>query len=254
MQPSSASTHSTVHSSRGTIVTAPAAAMDVAPQLRARPATEAADGLLQMSRPSAAAGSSAAALDDTLQSAVARGDSAAMQALLLAGAGVDHADEDGFTALMMAAVFGRDSMIRVLMHAGAAVDQVWPGDGSAPLAQAAANGKAEAMRALIQWGASVSHCDVNGHTALITASRHNHRDIVLLLVRAGAAIDHADRFGLTALMNAAQCGCPRSVEALLQAGADYKVKSNAGDTALSFAMARNHEHIIRLLREKGARR
>jgi ankyrin repeat protein len=121
------------------------------------------------------------------------------------------------------------------------------------LAHAAASGKASAVQVLIQWGASVNHGDVNGHTALIAASRHNQHHIVPLLVRADAVVDHTDRFGLTALMNAAQCCCPRSVQALLQAGANCEFESKTGDTALSFAVTRKHAQVIELLRAHGAR-
>lgn len=91
-----------------------------------------------------------------LLTAARRGDVPAMRKALAGGAGVDVPDaEDGRTALMRAAAFGRE----------------------------------EASSALLAVGADPRRTDVQGTTALHLAAGNGHVDVVRLLLRAGAAVD-----------------------------------------------------------------
>jgi len=93
-----------------------------------------------------------------LQWAVVYGHVAAIEALLVAGAHVDGADENGWTPLMRAAVSGRTASVAALLAAGADVHRVNNGDYTA-LHQACYGGHVDCARTLLDAGAPT---DVRG--------------------------------------------------------------------------------------------
>lgn len=116
---------------------------------------------------------------------------AALQALLDAGAAVDAVDEQGRTALYMAAATGRDDILLFLCERGADPSMVAKVDGRTPLHAAAAGGHVRACELLIQ------HCpssrltqmtDARGLTAAELGHSGRHLDVVRALLQA-----HADR-------------------------------------------------------------
>jgi ankyrin repeat protein len=46
----------------------------------------------------------------------------------------------------------------------------------------------------------VNHADKNGDTALMSASKKGHADIVQLLLTQEAKVNHSNRYGMTALV------------------------------------------------------
>jgi ankyrin repeat protein len=77
----------------------------------------------------------------------------AVRVLIEAGAAVDHADADGWTALHLAADEGHVEAIVVLVQAGAEVNRATD-DGLTPLAAARANNYQAAAHALMRAGAA----------------------------------------------------------------------------------------------------
>lgn len=110
----------------------------------------------------------AAALADLLKAAV-QGDASAAEQLLLIGAPVDAADEQGCTASHKAAQKGHIAVVRLLLDAHAAVNAA----------------------------------DIYGGTALHEAAHRGHTAVVQLLLSAQAAASTADKDGWTPL----HCGC-----------------------------------------------
>jgi ankyrin repeat protein len=100
-------------------------------------------------------------------------------------------DDDGATALHVAAEKGALQTARILIHTGVKVDCA-NHDGMTPLQLAARSGQAGVVQALLQAGASLRHVDFDGHAALAHASAAGHLDVVSLLLGAGADASASD--------------------------------------------------------------
>lgn len=136
--------------------------------------------------------------------AAAVGDVDAVRGLLDADPGVARrVAADGFTALHLAAYFGRDEVVPALLAAGADPDAV------------ATNGTE--LRPL--------------HAA--TAARSPA--VVGALLEAGATVDARQAGGFTPLMAAAKHGDTASLRSLLDAGAEPDLQADDGSTARSLA-------------------
>jgi ankyrin repeat protein len=120
----------------------------------------------------------------------------------------EHADPDamsadGFCVLALAAAFGHNDIVRLLLDRGANPNAVSPALGQVPVLQSAVFGRnAEAVRMLVE-----ARADPNG--------------------RQGG--------GFTALMGAAQNGDPDMVKYLLAHGADPLLRSDEGKLAADYA-------------------
>ena len=132
------------------------------------------------------------------------------------GLDVNEADENGRTALMMAAFDGYTEVVELLIGHGAEVDR---------------------------------H-DSSGRTALMYASSGPFPQTVELLVQNGADVNRADKAeSWTALMFAAAEGHQAVVLALARHGADIEMIDQDGDAAIDHARERGQTHIVALLVE-----
>lgn len=116
---------------------------------------------------------------------------------------------DGCTALMFASEWGRLSLARVLLAAGADVRLRRVDSGLTALFFAAHRGRAGTVAALLQAGASPDVATPDGITALMTAagggaaeSAEAAMEVVGLLLRAGASVGARDWRGRSALDHA----------------------------------------------------
>ncbi|MGM0361184.1 ankyrin repeat domain-containing protein, partial [Streptomyces griseoaurantiacus] len=105
--------------------------------------------------------------------AVHEGDEDAVVRLLRAGADPEEADEDGQTALYLAAVADAPGLVRLLLAAGADPDRLSRGT-DAPLCGAACGGHEQVVRALLGAGAAVDLEEEYGFRALTWAVRLGH--------------------------------------------------------------------------------
>jgi ankyrin repeat protein len=117
--------------------------------------------------------------------ASANGHAPVVKLLLAAGAAVDQTDDDGRTAVFLASLFGVVAVVAMLIAAGANVDLAMK-NGATPLYVACQNGHADVARLLLVHKASVDLAMKNGATPLFTACEEGHLDVVALLVCAGA--------------------------------------------------------------------
>ncbi|MGC4808270.1 ankyrin repeat domain-containing protein [Micromonospora sp. DT233] len=126
-------------------------------------------------------------LTKRLMDAVRHGDSAAVGAILRAGADPNHADRDGTTPLYQASVGGTAEIVRQFLTAGAAPDaESGHGDEGTPLCAAAAWGHGDVVRALLDHGADPSRREDHGTgcSPLDWAARGAHSQAVELLMAA----------------------------------------------------------------------
>ena len=132
--------------------------------------------------------------------------------------GVDvNGTEDGFSALMMAASQGYDTIVQILIAAGANVDAK----------------------------------DAEGETALFKAAYWGKPEIIKLLLSAGANANNTNTSGTTALMSTLVWNSADSVRVLLEAGADATAKNNEGYSVLAIARAERKRRIVEILQEAG---
>lgn len=108
--------------------------------------------------------------------------------------------------------------------------------GWTPLMVAAADGKAETVRALLQAGAKYDVRADDGTTALHAAAAKGELGSLQALIGAGAGIDNKTNTGRTALMLAAESGNADKVKALLAAQAAAGTTDNDGNTPLALAV------------------
>jgi len=113
--------------------------------------------------------------------AVEVGDVVQVRAALDAGADVEDADRDGWTALMIAAGQENADIVKVLIAAGADVNG-WDLECNTTVLMAAAmNGRSEIVGILLAAGAATWHKDLDQETAADYARRWGHVAVVEML-------------------------------------------------------------------------
>jgi len=157
--------------------------------------------------------------EEPVVAAVKAGDGAALQRALLRGDSPNTRDAVGIPALCIAAQFGNQ----------------------------------EAVKMLIDFQATVDQPDTEGNTALAHAATRGHLAIARTLLVAKAQIDRENRQGESPLILAARLGHADVVAELLQAGAAVNAADYAGHTAYYYARVNRHHRIARLLKDSGGR-
>ena len=135
-------------------------------------------------------------------------------------ASVHRLSPDGYSALHLAAFFGKPEIARLLLDAGAAVDRYTTNDLANQPLHAAAAGR--------------------------------HIEICRLLLAAGADVDATQHGGYTPLHEAAQHGDAEMVELFLSAGADPTIAVPEGGTPADLAEVAGHLDVANRLREVSA--
>jgi uncharacterized protein len=114
---------------------------------------------------------------------------------------------DGFTPLQLAAYFGREPAVTVLLDHGAEPDSHASNQQMVTALHAAASGGSKPIvRALLAAGADPNARQENDHTALHSAANRGDSEMVEDLVAAGAETQQADRDGLRAADHARKAG------------------------------------------------
>lgn len=123
-------------------------------------------------------------------------------------------------------------------------------DGWTALHLAAHFGRVETMAYLIEQGADVNIRSNNSlnNNPLHAAAASRHTAACELLLQNGADINAQQHGGYTALHATAQHGDEELAQILLARGADKGITLDNGQTALDIALANNHESFANLLR------
>ncbi len=188
----------------------------------------------------------AGAYEDMLQ-AIRIDDEKTIAELLRRGVDVDTVSPQGETLMMLAAREGKPNVVRTILAARPRLHIRNP-LGESALMLATILGHTEIAKLLIDAGAPV---DQGGWTPLIYAAARNRVDIARLLIAKGANVNAAAENGTTALMMAAREGQLPILLLLLEHGADAKYVSPYGHSALSMAQDRGHKEIEAVLRKAG---
>ena len=174
-------------------------------------------------------------LNETLQTAANGTDAAYVKALLEMGADPKYSSSDGWTALMVAAVYGTAQVVDILIQAGSDLNAVDKNCGGQTVLMWAARSGREAkqkVRALLKAGADPKRTSNDGYNVLMSAAGGGDLETVEFLLGFGLKVSIPDHAGETALMAGARSGNARILTALLQAGADKNAMDKEGMTAL----------------------
>lgn len=159
-----------------------------------------------------------------LMDAAAYGTAAMVDALIAAGSDVNARDgkHGGQTALMSAAWSRKESKRKVqsLLKAGANKDSTSQ-NGYNALMWAAMHGDLVTVELLLQAGMKVSHRNADGETVLMVAAEAGNANVVKVLIDAGADVGSKDKKGRTALRIAEasdRAGADQVVKLLKSAG------------------------------------
>ncbi|MEV6649681.1 ankyrin repeat domain-containing protein [Streptomyces sp. NPDC051219] len=155
--------------------------------------------------------------------AVVSGEDDTVVRLLRSGIPAEATDEEGQTALYLAAVQDQPGIARLLLAAGADPNRSSGQDSvDLPLCGAACGGHAEVARALLAAGAQPDRREEFGYTAMTWAVQQGHTDTVETLLAYGASPDLAGPHGEPPLVLAARRGAAGTVRTLLEHGAAAK--------------------------------
>ena len=176
-----------------------------------------------------------------------RFDRPTMDALLAADPDLD---------LFEGAALGRIDRVRVALDDTPDAVHAFSPDGFTALHLAAFFGKPEIARALLDAGASVDAYTTNelANQPLHAAAAGRHLEVCRLLLAAGADVNATQHGGYTPLHEAAQHGDVEMVELFLSAGADPTIAVIEGGTPADLAEAAGHADVAHRLREVAAGR
>ena len=137
-----------------------------------------------------------------LMYAAANGNEQVLDFLLTNHANILKQNKYGDTAIGIAALNGRLSIVRQLIDAGARAD----GPGWGAIHYAAFNGHGEIVRFLLTKGTNPDAPAPNRQTPLMLAAHNGFPDVVKILLDAGADRNHSDGEGNTAIGIALRAG------------------------------------------------
>lgn len=156
--------------------------------------------------------------ESALHVAARRGqDPSVVRLLIDHGADVQARRGDGRSAWLLARRRGFDALAELLEHAGAAVQEMGPGD---LLVASCGRGDAEGARRL----AAFAQPEPEDARILPEAASRGRFDVVVACLAADFPVDTRDEFGATAIHHAAIHGHAATVRALLAARADTTIR------------------------------
>jgi hypothetical protein len=207
--------------------------------------------------------------EQSFETRIRDGDVEAVRAFLKAGMPAGTRDGETHTALMWATEAGCDTVVALLLAAGAN-----PNDrirrrqlieipflsnprehvGWTALVFAIRSGHVGVVRRLVEAGADVHVIDPEGGFSMTDlACMKNDLEMVQILLARGAPVDHLDNMGRTTLHLAAQNGNPAMVRLLINHKADVNVRSRIRpETPLTLAAQGGHTDVVERLLAAGA--
>jgi ankyrin repeat protein len=179
-------------------------------------------------------------------------DNVELAALLLnAGARIDAADNEGFTAVHIAAQEENLHFLRYIVSKGAAIDQLNGGFGTA-LSAASRRGRPDLVRELQALGADINTIVYSSRSPLGIAVGDGDLHMVEALMSLGARTDVQGRDSYTPLHFAVYIGRHDMVHSMLAAGARPNLNVPRMPPPLMMAVRQADTTMIRILLDAGA--
>lgn len=150
-----------------------------------------------------------------------------------------------------AAALGHIDRLRHRLDEDPGRARAYAADGFTALHLAAFFGKPEATRILLEAGASVADYGTNdfANQPLHAAAAGRHAEVCRLLLAAGADVNATQHGGYAPLHEVAASGEVELVELFLSAGADPRAMTDGGRSPAEVAEAAGHQDIARRLRQ-----
>ncbi|KAF0920068.1 hypothetical protein E2562_032758 [Oryza meyeriana var. granulata] len=185
----------------------------------------------------------------TLCFAVTRGDDFLLHQLLKRGLDPNESDNDGHTALHIAASKGNEQCVRLLLEYGADPN-ARDSEGKVPLWEALCEKHAAVVQLLVEGGADLSSGDTSLYAFI--AVEESNTELLNDIIRYGGDVNRARRDGTTALHRAVCDGNVQMAELLLEHGADIDKQDSNGWTPRALADQQGHDEIQLLFRSRKA--
>ncbi|XP_064627381.1 SH3 and multiple ankyrin repeat domains protein 2-like isoform X2 [Lineus longissimus] len=165
-----------------------------------------------------------------------------------------HNNDIGETPLTLATTLAKPrQMIMTLVNGGAHIDFRRKKDGCTPMHKAAIRGNYDALKVLLELGASPNYRDVRGLTPLYYTVFNDTSPYCLeLLLHDHAVIGIKDEQGWSEVHQACRFGRVQHLEHLVFYGADMDVQNSSGNTPLHVSAVNNQESCARVLLFRGA--
>lgn len=183
-----------------------------------------------------------------LMLASSKGEAEVVKMLINFGADINMLDNNGSVALSYAiasiTTFASLNTLKVIIDAKADLN-IPNGSGVTPLMIAILKSRVSMVKMLIDAGANINLQTKNGDTALMVAVSNDN--ILQLLIDAKADLNIQDCDGNTVLSLAVRNSHPSAVKMLIDAGANINIQNNLGSTPLSIAATTNDIKSIKLL-------
>ena len=182
-----------------------------------------------------------------LLEAVTAGNNEAVEFLLqLETVNIDHTNEEGRTALMLACERGHEDIVHSLLSAGANVN-IQDNKGWTALMIASEHNHISIIHMLLQANANPHLKKLNGSNALMIASFHGNYEIVELFISKGVDPNVQRKDEMNAFLLACQKGHTQIVELLLKEQVDPNVQEEDSWNAFMLACENGHTQIAELL-------
>jgi len=157
-------------------------------------------------------------------------------------------------SVFAAAMAGSTERVKEHLAAEPSLTSAFSHDGWTALHLAAFFGKKDAAEALIAAGANVNARSLNPmrNTPLHAACAGRNVEIVSLLAANGADVNARQEGGWTPLHAAAQNGDVDMAQLLISLGAQVKTRAENNQNAMDLALTRGNQKMVELLEENGA--
>lgn len=190
-------------------------------------------------------------INERLGLAMEAGDIEAARQALREGARPEMPMRRGIRALYWAVGKEHEALVREMLEAGASVEERHRGTAESALHLAAREGSESMIDLLMEAGADLRAKDGQGRGVLHAAVERDGKNAARLIAL-GARVDKPDDSGMTPLMLASWRGCRKGVEELLKAGASLRARCHRGRGALHYATFGWDPEPLRMLLEAGA--
>lgn len=161
---------------------------------------------------------------------------------------------NGETPLLLACRWGRVNAVRLLLNAGASPD-VRNKRGQGVLHLACENGHAQVVALLRSQKCDASVQDCRGYTPLMMASERGDTLLLDHLLRCKTGYKSRNTIsdkGFTSLHLASRMGHADAVKTLIKANAQVNLRNRFGNTPLTIACEHGHVDVVRALLRGGA--
>lgn len=156
-----------------------------------------------------------------------------------------------FSPLFIACQYGNETIINALLDAGADVNHLTR-EAIAPLQPCSARSSVAVLQRMLSMGAEINHVDAFGQTALMWAAAEGNLPTINWLLAQGSDVNKVTKKGFTPLFFALKSKVPAAPFAIMKAGGDTNHIGPEQTTAVQMAMYQGQYGFAETLVKNGA--